>query len=541
MDSLASLADRTVHGLLRQRAVERPNDTFLHFEEQAFTFGALAEAADRLAGGLAALGVKRGDKVAIMMGNRPEFLLSWFALSQLGAVEVPINTAHRGTLLHYMLDQAECSLLILEGTFAERFGDIAADLARLKTVVLLDGPEGAGLETADFVQKTVDFRTLETHAPLDVRPHVGPADPVAVMFTSGTTGPSKGAVLPQNYVLMQAAIIAEACRYTPADCLYNALPLFHGNAQFLSTIPALVSGARMVLARRFSASAFWDEVRAHGCTAFNYIGGILPILWKAPPSADDATSGLRLMMGAGAPKDLFEPFEQRFGVRLVEGYGMSEIGIPLNNSIDHRRPGSCGRPLPQYEVKLVGDDGGDVPDDTPGELLIRPRTMNSMMLEYYRMPDKTVEAWQDLWFHTGDYLKRDADGYFYFVDRKKDALRRRGENISSYEVERGVSAHPAVLESAAVAVASELGEDEVMICLTLRPGQSLEPIELMRHCTRQMARFMVPRYVRILEALPKTPTERVQKYALRAEGVTADTYDREADPAWHALLKDSVA
>ncbi|WBX85355.1 AMP-binding protein [Sphingosinicella microcystinivorans] len=536
MDTLADLAERTVHGLLQQRAAERPDDPFLHFEDRAFTFGALHEAASRLAGGLAALGVGRGDKVAIMMGNRPEFLLCWFALSQLGAVEVPINTAHRGTLLHYMLDQAECSLLILEGAFQDRLADIAADLPKLRTVALLDGKGPDGIP-----QRIIDFRTLKSAAPLADAPSIGPADPVAVMFTSGTTGPSKGAVLPQNYVLMQAAIIAEACRYTPGDCLYNALPLFHGNAQFLSTIPALLSGARMVLARRFSASAFWDEVRAHGCTAFNYIGGILPILWKAPPSPDDATSGLRLMMGAGAPKDLFEAFEQRFGVRLVEGYGMSEIGIPLNNSIEHRRPGCCGRPLPQYEVRLVDDDGGDVPDDTPGELLIRPKTMNSMMLEYYRMPEKTVEAWRDLWFHTGDYLKRDADGYYYFVDRKKDALRRRGENISSYEVERGVSAHPAVLESAAVAVASELGEDEVMICLTLHPGQSLEPVDLMRHCLRQMARFMVPRYVRILESLPKTPTERVQKYALRAEGVTADTYDREADPAWHTLLKDAAA
>lgn len=536
VDYLADLTERTVHGLLKQRAAERPDDLFLHFEAQDFTFGALQEAATRIAGGLAALGVGRGDKVAIMMGNRPEFLLCWFALSQLGAIEVPINTAHRGTLLHYMLDQAECSLLILEGAFQDRLADIAADLPKLRTVALLDGTEPGGIP-----QQLLDFRTLESAAPLGDALAIGPADPVAVMFTSGTTGPSKGAVLPQNYVLMQAAIIAEACRYTPDDCLYNALPLFHGNAQFLSTIPALLSGARMVLARRFSASAFWDEVRAHGCTAFNYIGGILPILWKAPPSPDDANNSLRLMMGAGAPKDLFEAFEQRFGVRLVEGYGMSEIGIPLNNSIEHRRPGCCGQPLPQYEVRLVDDDGADVPDDTPGELLIRPKTMNSMMLEYYRMPEKTVEAWRDLWFHTGDYLKRDADGYYYFVDRKKDALRRRGENISSYEVERGVNAHPAVLESAAVAVASELGEDEVMICLTLRPGETLEPIALMRHCLRQMARFMVPRYVRILASLPKTPTERVQKYALRAEGVTADTYDREADPAWHALLKDAAA
>jgi crotonobetaine/carnitine-CoA ligase len=536
VDMLANVAERTVHGLLKQRAAERPNDPFLHFEGRDFTFGALHTAATRVAGGLAALGIGRGDKVAIMMGNRPEFLICWFALSQLGAIEVPINTAHRGTLLHYMLDQADCSLLILEGTFQDRLQDIAADLPKLRTVALLDG---AGLD--GIPQQVVDFSALESGTPLTNAPLIGPADPVAVMFTSGTTGPSKGAVLPQNYVLMQAAIIAEGCRYTPEDCLYNALPLFHGNAQFLSTIPALLSGARMVLARRFSASAFWDEVRTYNCTAFNYIGGILPILWKAPPSPEDANNSLRLMMGAGAPKDLFEAFETRFGVRLVEGYGMSEIGIPLNNSIDHRRPGCCGQPLPQYEVRLVDDDGADVPDDTPGELLIRPKTMNSMMLEYYRMPEKTVEAWRDLWFHTGDYLKRDADGYYYFVDRKKDALRRRGENISSYEVERGVSAHPAVLESAAVAVASELGEDEVMICLTLRPGQTLEPIALMQHCLRQMARFMVPRYVRILEALPKTPTERVQKYALRAEGVTADTYDREVDPAWHALLKDEAA
>lgn len=528
------LADKTVHGLLRQRAAERPDAPFLHFEDRVWTFSALADAAARLAGGLAAAGVKRGDKVAIMMGNRPEFLLSWFALSQLGAIEVPINTAHRGTLLHYMLDQAECSLLILEGPYQDQFADVAADLPGLRTVVLLDraGP-------LDPPQLVVDFAVLADHAPAEPVA-VAPGEPVAVMFTSGTTGPSKGAVLPQLYILLQAAIIAEACRYTEEDCLYNALPLFHGNAQFLSTIPALLSGARMVLARRFSASSFWSDIRRHGCTEFNYIGGILPILWKADPTPEDGTSGLRLMMGAGAPKDLFEALEQRFNVRLVEGYGMSEIGIPLNNSIDHRRPGSCGRPLDLYEVRLVDDDGNDVGPDTPGELLIRPKRMNSMMLEYYRMPEKTVEAWRDLWFHTGDYLKRDADGYYYFVDRKKDALRRRGENISSYEVERCVNEHPAVLESAAVAVASDIGEDEVMICLTLREGQTLEPAALLEHCVRRMARFMIPRYIRIVERLPKTPTERVQKYALRAEGVTPDTYDREGDPAWAAMLGEAV-
>lgn len=521
------LISRTVHGLLAQRAAMAGDRRFLTFEEQHFTYGEIAAAVDRLAGGLAAAGVGRDTKVAIMMSNRPEFLFTWFALSRLGAVEVPLNTAHRGELLHYMIAQSDSTVMVVEDVFLDQLRAVRATLHDLRTVVVLGEGDRTGLG-ADVR----DYAVLANSDPLADAPDIGPADPLAMMFTSGTTGPSKGAVVPQIYPLYMAETIAEACGYSEADCLYNALPLFHGNAQFLSTLPALLSGARMVLARRFSASSFWSDIRRHGCTEFNYIGGILPILWKAEPTPEDATSPLRIMMGAGAPKDLFEAFEQRFNVRIVEGYGMSEIGIPLTNTIDHRKPGSCGRVLDdRYEVQLVDDEGQEVAVDTPGELLIRPRRMNSMMLEYYRMPEKTVEAWRDLWFHTGDFLRRDAEGYFYFVDRKKDALRRRGENISSYEVERTVNAHPAVLESAAVAVASDVGEDEVMICLTLKPGQSLEPVDLIRHCQERMAYFMVPRYVRILDALPKTPTERVQKYALRAAGVTADTYDRQSDPS----------
>jgi crotonobetaine/carnitine-CoA ligase len=526
----------TVHGLLRERARQRPDDVFLLFGERQWTFGQLLRESEAVAGGLAAQGVKAGDKVAIMMGNRPEFLLCWFALSMLGAVEVPLNTAHRGDLLRYMLAQADCSLLIAESQFLGRIAEVAGAVSTLHRIVMLD--EGA---RPAVPQEITRWEEVAGGAPLAQWPHVGPADPVAVMFTSGTTGPSKGAVLPQQYALRQGGIIADICRYDARDCLYNALPLFHGNAQFLSTIPALIAGARMVLAPRFSASAFWGEVARHGCTAFNYIGGILPILWSAPPSETDADNSLRLMMGAGAPAHLFEPFEQRFGVRLVEGYGMSEIGVPLSNTIDHRRPGSCGRELPEYEVRLIDDDGAEVGPDTPGELLVRPRHFNSMMREYYAMPEKTVEAWEGLWFHTGDYLRRDADGYFYFLDRKKDALRRRGENISSYEVERSVNEHPAVRESAAVGVASDLGEDEVMICVVPREGMSVDPLDLLRHCAGRMARFMVPRYVRVLDALPKTPTERVQKFELRAAGVTPESYDREADPRWRQVEKDLAA
>ena len=223
--------------------------------------------------------------------------------------------------------------------------------------------------------------------------------------------------------------------------------------------------------------------------------------------------------------DLFEAFEKRFGVTLIEGYGMSEIGLPLMNTVSERKVGTCGKPRPDYEVKVVDDYGIEVGPNTPGELLLRPKKPYSILLEYYNMPEKTVEAWQDLWYHTGDYLFQDEDGYFHFVDRKKDAIRRRGENISSFEVEKVIRSHPTVLESAAIAVKSDIGEDEVMVCLTLKPGQELTPEELIAHCQKNMAYFMIPRYLRFMNRLPKTPTERVEKYRLREEGITPDTWD----------------
>jgi len=283
----------------------------------------------------------------------------------------------------------------------------------------------------------------------------------------------------------------------------------------------------ILLSKRFSASRFWHDIKRYGCTEFNYIGGILAILLKTEPHPDDRNNSLRVLLGAGANREISEAFEQRFNVKLVESYGMSEIGAPLGNGISERKLGSCGTLNKNYQIKLIDDKGHEVALNTPGELLIRPLNQHSMMLEYYRMPEKTVEAWQDLWFHTGDFLQRDEDDYYYFVDRKKDALRRRGENISSFEVEQSVNCHSAVMESAAIAVKSELGEDDVMICVALKPEHHLEAQELLEHCSERMAYFMVPRYIRFLDVMPKTPTERIQKYLLREQGVTEDTFDVE--------------
>lgn len=518
---------RTIHGVLRDRVAVYGERTFLFYKDRSFTYGDLDRSSDRAAKALQELGVGKGDNVALMLGNRPEFLFLWFGLSKIGGVEVPINTGHRGSILQYMIDKAECRVLFVEADLLPHVAAVIEGLPRLATIVILDGVPDTG------VPGNRSCRSFETvmdndgaFQPVDV----SPGDPFVVLFTSGTTGPSKGSVMPQNYALHTGEIIARTAGYGEADRLYNALPLFHGNAQLLSTMPALMSGATMVLAEKFSASRFWDDVRQFQCTAFNYIGSILSILMKADLTPDDAANPLRLMLGAGAQPGLFEAFEKRFGVVLIEGYGMSEVGLPLMSTMEVRRPGSCGKPHPDYEVILVDGDGAPVGPNTPGEAWIRPRKPWSMLLGYYGMPEKTVEAWQNLWFHTGDYLQRDDDGFFHFVDRKKDAIRRRGENISSFEVERIVLGHPKVLECAAVPARSELGEDEVMICVVRRAEAALTAEELVEFCSGEMAAFMVPRYIRFLDRLPKTPTERVEKYKLREDGVTADCWDREAAP-----------
>jgi crotonobetaine/carnitine-CoA ligase len=283
----------------------------------------------------------------------------------------------------------------------------------------------------------------------------------------------------------------------------------------------------MVLSDKFSASRFWEDIRKAQATQFNYLGAVIPILDKQPEKPDDLDNPVRIALGAGCPQAVMDRFEKRFGLKCMEGFGMTEIGIPVHTTLYDRRPGSCGKPLPIYEIKLLDDQDEEVPVGEPGEIVFRPLEPFTMMLEYYNMPDKTLETFLNLWFHTGDLAKRDADDYLYFVDRKKDALRRRGENISSFEVERAINTHPKVLESAAIAVKSELAEDEVKICVVLKPGEELDPEELITYADERMPYFAVPRFVEFMDALPKTPTERVQKHLLKQAGITANTWDRE--------------
>ncbi len=520
-----STRERVIHVILEQQVAKYGNRLFLFFKDQEYGYRDFDEAANRVACSLQKMGISKGDKVAILMGNCPEFLFLWFGISKLGAIEVPINTAHKREFLRYFLSNSDARILVAEGQYLDRVMPLLADIRSIENIVVLN-PLRNDLPRCE--KHIADWASVMANDGSYERSDVLWSDPFAIMYTSGTTGPSKGAVMPQNYALHMGEICIKAVEYDETDCLYNALPLFHGNAQLLSFMPALMSGARTVLAERFSASAFWEDIKRYGCTEFNSLGGIVPILFKADPKPDDAANSLRKIFSAATPADIYEAFEERFGVRIIEGYGMTEIGLPLMNSLEDRKARRCGRVLPDCQVKVVDDNGIQVDAHQVGELLVRPLKPFSMMLEYYKMPEKTIEAWGDLWFHTGDYLYYDERDYFYFVDRKKDALRRRGENISSYEVEKVINSHPAIFESAAVAAKSELGEDEVMVCLKLKPGQTLTPPELIMFCEEQMAYFMVPRYVRIMNQLPKTPTERIKKNELREAGITPDTWDREA-------------
>lgn len=519
--------DRVIGRILEDKARQLPYREVFQFGESAVTFEQLNALSNRVANGFLAMGVRPDDKVALMLANRLEFMLAWFGLAKIGAVCVPINVALKGDGLTWQIDQADCVALVTEPAYVAALEAVAERLPKLRHLVLaseraLDAvrlPAWHGVQALHFGALlayaesapgvSVDFRQLST-----------------ISYTSGTTGRSKGVMISHHYWYDIWAQAVQYARYTEDDVLYTGLPFFHTSAHG-TTGPAILAGAKAVLVERFSASRMFDDCRRWQCTSAKFIGSMLAILMKQPPSALDADNPLRLMVGAAAPRQIWQAFEKRFQTRLLELYGMTECSGCLVNPYEDRRPGSCGKAINGYEARLVDEDGNEVPTGQPGEIVVRPQRAHLGTTGYYRQPDATLELFRDLWIHTGDLATQDADGYFYYVDRKKQALRRRGENISSFEVEAVIGGHPAVLESCVVGVPSELGEDEVKAVVVLRPGASASARELIAWCESRLAYFAIPRYVAFRSTLPKTPSERVEKYRLRDEGVTPDCWDRE--------------
>jgi crotonobetaine/carnitine-CoA ligase len=521
--------ERLLGHLLEDRAARYGERQFLNFKgERAITYQELNCRANRFANGLRALGLEREKKLAVMLPNCPEYLALLFGAAKLGAVTVPINTAYKGDLLAHIINNSDAEVLVVDEQYLEVISQIADRLNGLRTILLFS-EQGHSSATA------TGFHNVASH-PLDIlneasdekpEAEIHHTDPVMILYTGGTTGPSKGVVMTQHFYYFYARMVARSIGYTEADVSYTCMPLFHINAQIGSLVSALYAGAQVALYQRFSATTFWDEIRSSGTTIFLGMGAVGNILMKNPPSPADADNRVRLAVIVPPPGDL-EGFEKRFGLRVIyETFGMTEGLIIPPKLYEPRRPGCCGKPIDDYEVSIVDDDDLPLPPREVGEIVMRPREPDTMMSGYYKMPEATLAAFRNLWFHTGDHGYFDEDGFLYYVGRKKDAIRRRGENISAYEIERIVNQHPAVLESAAIAVPSELGEDDVKIVVVLKPGAAATHEALIRFCAEHMAYFMVPRYVEFKAALPKNPSQRIEKYKLRAAGVNAATWDRE--------------
>jgi crotonobetaine/carnitine-CoA ligase len=504
--------------VLETRAARTPDARHLTFDGEHRTFAETLQAAERAAAGLATAGVRRGDKVALMLPNSLEFLDLWFGSTLLGAVLVPVNTGLRGEGLRYIVEHCEADIVVADTSLLDTFDAALPDGAGPRARFARGAAHAGWRDVAELLTGGDSAFT---------RPAVGPADLASVLYTSGTTGLPKGVMNCHNaYPTAALEFTQRFVRMRADDVLYTSLPLFHVNAQMLTTIGSLVSGRPMVLAPRFSASRFFADVREHGATIFNYIGAMLTMLAKQPERADDADNPARLAIGGAAPAELWPHFEQRFGVSILEIYGLTETAtFCLGSPPEDIRVGKLGLPVSWAQVEVHRPDGSVAGVAEPGEIVIRSTQPDTLFHGYFKNDEATAKAVDGGWFHSGDRGRRDDDGYFVFIDRLKDAIRRRGENISSYEVERVINSHPEVVESAVVGVPSDLGEEDVMAVIVPRDEAAFDPEALVAFCTERMADFMVPRYVRLKAQLPKTATERVQKFALRDDGV-GDAWDR---------------
>jgi crotonobetaine/carnitine-CoA ligase len=517
--------------ILTERAETHRDETFLQFRDGEFTYGQVDEMSNRVAQGLIAAGVRPGHHVAVMLPNCADIVFVIFALARLGAIAVPVNTAYRGELLRHVLASSYCSSLIIDGGYADRLPPLASALPDLlRVIVRTDGGNAGDIPPDELGRPAETLSGLLVHGAVPPRHQASFADLLAIMYTSGTTGPSKGALVPHALAL--------SCAQDSLDFLdrwgkkvYCPLPLFHAAGLWDGMMAALLCGGAIAVVERFSASRFWDDVRRFDAEVALSVFSMIPILLNRPPTPRDKDHPLKIFYMGKSTLDA--ALYERFGVRSVETYTSTEAGIPVASPFGQWRLGSCGQAnSKRFEVAVVDDWDRILPPGEPGELVLRPTQPSVITAGYYGRFEATASAFRNMWFHTGDRVWQDEDGYFYFVDRMADAIRRRGENISAFDIESEVNLHPAILESAAIGVPSELEEEEVKLSVVLRPGAVLSHVELVAYCKVKLPSFMVPRYVEFIDTLPRTPTDKVAKHELRAagdQGITLRTWDRERE------------
>jgi len=520
----------TVLAALAARLASDPDGPYLDFEGVRFTAREMDRESNRLAHTLRDLGVQHGDRIASLLENRAEQVVTFFAALKLGAVQVPINTAYKGEFLRHQLADSGANVFVVQGDFASRAVEVVGPQTTpdLSHCITVDPPDAVIDACATLTWQ--DALAAGTDDPVE-GVTVLPRDLACFIYTAGTTGPSKGCMLPHNYIVSLADQITRTWQRKPDDVIFTPLPLFHFNAISVCVVGSLVVGGSASISRRFSVSNFWPEIKRTGATMVSMLGSPAILIANAEDHPDQAGHKLRLCAAAPMPPDTDRIWQERFGCKTFSGgYGLTEASLlSMLDAGERNKPGAMGKPnRHEFEVKLVDDDDVEVAIGQTGEIVCRPTGPNMMFAGYWNRADATVDAMRNLWFHTGDLGRLDDDGYIYFVDRKKDALRRRGENISSFEMEKVLFGHDDVRDAAVHAVPSPIGEDDVKITVVLVDGAQLSEEELCRWVAERVPFFAIPRYVEFRDDLPRNPVGRVLKYQLRDEGVTPATWDREA-------------
>ncbi|WP_245415877.1 MULTISPECIES: AMP-binding protein [Mesorhizobium] len=519
---------RVLPKILQHQAERLGSTAFIDICGRTASFEEMFAISGELAHGLQRLGVSKGDRVALLLPNCFEFVALWFAISRLGAIETPNNPGLKGDLLRHNLTNSGAETLVADAASLPEIASIQAQIPAIRTLILVgadpDDARAAGIRIAricryeDCLTSQSDFDAVDLHY----------TDPMAILYTSGTTGPAKGALMSHHHCYAWAAAMALNLGYTCDDSYFSALPLFHTDAQMFGVYLPLIYGTRATLVDQFSASRFWEQVRGSGATATNMLGAMGVILSRAQAAEVDERNSIRVCQCIPMVPDQ-SSFERRFGLKLVTGYGQTETSFVTLDTADNGRDGSCGRPHPDWEVAVVDEYDQPLPPGSVGEIVSRPRKNWSMFSGYFNAEARTVQTLRNLWYHSGDAGCFDEDGWLYFKHRLNEAIRRRGENISAYEVESIAERHPDIVECAAFGVASEFTEEDIMVVAMRRAGSQFTPAQLIEHYAANAPRHMVPRYVEIVDALlPRTPTEKIAKSTLKQRGVTEATFDRGA-------------
>jgi crotonobetaine/carnitine-CoA ligase len=520
----------TVISALQRTVARAPDKVLLDFSGRLYTYKEVDQLSNCMAHALAELGIAAGATVLTMLDNNIDAVITWLAINKLCAVSVPINTALKGEFLRHQIADTGTHLVICEADYLPRIAAIADQLTDVKRVLFRHASDRSpdACPPCPFPVEALDVHRGRDGSPLATQPQ--PSDLACLIYTSGTTGPSKGCMISYNFMCNLARLQLRAGPATEDDITITPLPLFHMNALCVSIIASILVGARAVILPRFSVSGFWQEVERSGATIASILGGMGGLLAQAPdnPAMLRCKGQIHTARGNPYTEENKKIWRERFGTRLVggNGYGLTEACVITSLAAgEYAAPGSSGKRIADFDVRIVDEQDHEVPANTPGEIAVRPLHPDIMFQGYWRRPEDTLKLMRNMWFHTGDVGKFDDEGFFYFVDRKKDYLRRRGENISSFEMEAAFAVHPALSEVAVHAVPSDKGEDDVKVTAVLHEGAELNAEDLFRWAADAVPYYALPRYIEFRSSLPKNPQGRVLKYLLRDEGKTENTWD----------------